>query len=339
MHKGSEYASHISLYSDKNPKGQDAEYYLINGSNRYHTVRRVLQVIDMLEISAARDAMIKILFEWISFTEYDRNQADIYGRMSSKGMAERKIKNVKAEWRYYNNYIDLVLALFGEYLAKPALQQEELIADEVLKSEKVRILVTSVTKSINEFAFETFGSVERLDEILAKGPYAPLREAKTWTVWRNSYKEISTAAKIPFLYDITTAFKKVLDWEELPMANGMITKDNMRINVSTPREEFFWTSRARFANVPIWAAPSYTTHLLLTVARLAQVDRTTQESIRELQAYAYAIFAYWCRHYPHTATPIHRMYGVMTAAQEFDVPRLACEPSTMYAQALGFIQG
>jgi hypothetical protein len=330
MHKGSEHCIQHAVYSGENPKGNDAAYYLIDGSNVAGVRERVQLTCNLLDIAAsAHMPMLLILAEWIKLTEYDRQQADIYKRMSAEGMQTRKEAGIKAEWRYYNNYIDLVLALFGEHLSTPSLLQENEVAGQVLGSKKIQKLVASVSDKISLYSVQSFPAEER-DKLL-KGAYASLHPAIDWSTWLSSFAAMSTEQQIPFLYDITMSFKKKLDWSEQPMDLGKITKDNMRINVSTPNEDFYWTSRARWAEVPIWAAPSFTTQLMLLVAKNAGAG------VEEIQAFAYAIFAYWCRIYPHTATPIHRMYGVMTAAQEFAVPPLACAPGTMYAQAMFFI--
>jgi hypothetical protein len=330
MHHGSENCIEFAVYSGENPKGNEAAYQLIDSSNEAGVRRRAQLMFNMLGIEVTAHAgMFDILAQWIRCTDYDKLQADIYKRMSAEGMQKRQEAGINAEWRYYNNYVDLALALFGEYLSKPTLDQETEVAGLVLTSEKVNTQLTSVCKKINAYAEEKFEEVDR--NKLVKGAYSTLHANLTWTQWDEGYEGMSTTEKLPFLYDITMSFKKKLDWTEQPMDQGQITKDNMRINVSTPNEDFYWTSQARWAAVPIWAAPSYTTHLMLLVAQEAGA------TVDELQAFAYVIFAYWCRVYPHTATPIHRMYGVMTAAREFKVPVLACDPAQMYLQAVMFM--
>ncbi|MHC8381702.1 hypothetical protein [Pseudomonas sp. LB3P14] len=330
MHKGSENCIQFAVYTGENPKGNEAAYELIDGSNQAGVRDRAQLTFNLLDIDASAHApMLDILAQWIRFTEYDRQQADIYKRMSPEGMQKRKEAGINAEWRYYNNYIDLVLALFGEHLSKPTLAQETEVAGLVLSSERIRALVSSVSQKISTYAQALFDESER-DKLL-KGAYASLHPSLDWSAWVSGFADMSTEKQVPFLYDITMSFKKKLDWSEQPMDLGRITKDNMRINVSTPNEDFYWTSQARWAAVPIWAAPSYTTQLMLLVAKNAKA------TVQELQAFAYAIFAYWCKIYPHTATPIHRMYGVMTAAREFEVPVLACAPDKMYLQAMLFM--
>ncbi|MFS2124639.1 hypothetical protein [Pseudomonas sp. Pseusp97] len=330
MHKGSDGNILYAACCGENPKNNDSAYYLFDDSNSAAVARNLITVFLRLDIEkSALRPMLALFFQWTLCSEFDKAQKDIYGRMKKEGMDERAKYGIRAEWRYYNNYIDLTLALYGEYLSKPTLTQEIFVAHLVLGSQKIETLLKAVTSKINEYAESTFPSENR--DALVHGNYADLHPDLTWAQWVKSYSAMSTDVLVPFLYDITMSFKKVLHWSEEPMDHGRITKDNMRINVSTPNEDFYWTSRARWATVPIWAAPSYTTHLMLLVAQKAKA------SVEEIQAFAYGIFAYWCIKYPHTATPIHRMYGVMTAAREFEVAGIACEPSTMYHSAIEFM--
>jgi hypothetical protein len=330
MHKGSDGRILHATYSGENPKNNDEAYYLVDDSNKAIVVSNLIKVFVRLDIDISAIPSMQTIFQrWIAYSNYDKIQKNIYGRMSKDGMSERAKYNITAEWRYYNNYIDLALALYGEYLSTPTLNEEKFVATAVLRSEKVVELLRATSAKINTYAETTFPEQKR--DALLCGAYASLHAPITWLEWKRRYREMSTDELLPFLYDLTMSFKKVLNWSEGPMDHGRITKDNMRINVSTPNEDFYWTSRARWAAVPIWAAPSYTTHLMLLVAKNANA------SIDEIQAFAYSIFAYWCIKYPHTATPIHRMYGVMTAAHEFNIANIACEPMTMYSSAIHFM--
>jgi hypothetical protein len=328
MHKGAEKWIEHAVYTGERPKGKEDDYVQVTETDVIKAKFHVSKLVPMLGIPLQYTSdLMRFLDEWIRSTPYDQEQKNIYKMMSEEGMNIRAAHKIPANWRYYNNYIDLVLALYGEYCSQKKLEVESRVAEKILRSQKVSILLRSVAMKISVYAEKTFKENER--DLLIQGKYKTLHPNMTWVEWKNSCKTMSAMILVPVLYDITMSFKKPLKWVEKPMDGGKITKQNMRMNVSTPNEDFDWTARARWAEVPIWAAPSFTAQLMLLVAKnaLATPD--------EIRAFAYGIFAYWNQLYPQTATPIHRMYGVMTAAREFGVQdkAKACDPEKMYLEA------
>lgn len=328
MHKGADDAVKHAVYTGERPKDNEDAYYHVTPELAAGVWDNVAALRP--ELGIPDDAMVemrRVFSDWVSGTAYDASQNNIYAMMSKQGMDERARARALANWRYYNNYVDLVLALYGEVTAARNLKQENEIATLVLRSQRITDAMRTIAVEVNKLAEATF--TDKRDG-LVKGAYATLHVDLTWAEWKERCATMSSDELVPFLYDITMSFKKPLKWSEPPMDDGKITKDNMRVNVSTPDEDFYWTSRARWADVPVWAAPSYTAELMLRVATIAKVP------VRGIQAFAYAIYAYWNRVYPHTATPVHRMYEVMTTAKEFGVEAPACDPKTMYAVAMSF---
>lgn len=331
LHQNANASLVDAVNSGINPKGNESQYVHMPAERFSEVAAAVGELAARLELSPSDlVAMNRVLRDWMSSTEYDRKQKDIYGMMSAEGMKAREAEGQLANWRYYNNYIDLTLALYGEVLCQKNLERENEVAKAVLQDLKVARLMVSVARKITAFA-EKEDSFSGKRDALLRGNYATLHAAYTWAEWCTRYSGLSTQELVPCLYDITMSFKKVFAWTEPPMDGGRITKDNMRMNVATPNEDFYWTSRARWAEVPVWAAPSYTAQLMLLVAQRAGASE------EELRAFAYAIYAYWNQVYPHTATPVHRMFGVMTTAREFGAPEAACDPTKMYKEALKFL--
>lgn len=329
MHKDADLYVNHAVYSGKRPKGNEASYIQINPQNRDAVVERVMSLVPLIGIKAdCKINMIHVLDEWIKSTGRDDKSPSIYKMMDKGGMDERKSKNIIANWRYYNNYIDLVLSLYGEYSSRGNLEIENNVAKMVLESASVRDHTRSVARKLSEYAEKVCDESE-LDGLLV-GAYKSLHSRMEWGKWTDGCTALEVKDLVPFLYDICSKLKLKLEWEEAPMGGGKITKDNMRMNVSTPDEDSDWTSGARWADVPVWAGPSYTTHFILTVAKESGATGN------EIRALAYSVFAYWNQCYPHTATPVHRLYGVMTAAREFGVPGFACEPKQIYLHAVSF---
>ena len=332
LHKGASNNINYAVYSKERPKSNEKNYELITPQSEPTVIKHVTELAPKLGIpSVAIPQLLGLLKSWLKSTAYDKKQLSIYGMMSPDGMSARLKANLPAEWRYYNNYVDLVLALNGEVLSKENLLRETLLAVDVLQSPVLCNKINSVANKINQFVLLKFKGDK--DELI-NGQYKTLHtQCDTWDKWTglvSSHK--STEILIPVLHDISKSFKKLADWNEPPMADGRITKMNMRMNVSTPNEDSNWTASARRANIPIWAAPSYTAHLML------QMARTSGGDIIDIQALAYGIYAYWSIVYPKTATPVHRLYGVMTAASEFGVSDIACNPETLYNECARFIR-
>ncbi len=330
MHKDAERWPGFAVYSGKRPKGNEMDYVFVRPEDKAAVMNYVRPLA--LELGVPGEALPgleHVLENWLQSTEFDRQQKqNIYNMMAHEGMEARRAQGIPANWRYYNNYTDLVLALYGELCSQDNLLVEDNVAAYLLASQKITGLLRDVAGKITVHAEHIFP--EPRDALVQKA-YKDLHpHIRTWEDWKAGFPTMTPRELVPVLYDITMSFKAPLNWTEPSMDHGKITKDNMRMNVSTPEEDFYWTSRARWAAVPIWAAPSYTAQLMLLVAKNAGAETD------EILAFAYGIFAYWNQVYPHTATPIHRMYGVMTAAQEFGVPALSCDPKRMYIFAIHF---
>jgi hypothetical protein len=331
MHKGSELRIFDGVYADDTPKGNDDKYEVVEGKEREAVISRFIQVSTALGISRKDiPSLLRILVSWMRYTAYDRRQTTMYNMMSKDGMDARRTAGIPAQFRYYNNYVDLTLALYGEYTSTPTLITETALAGDILRSPGIAKLMVALTKKINTYAENNVSDTASRNKLLIE-KYAKLHAKLDWESWVKCYSAADSSTLLPYLYDITHNLSKIIKWTETPMDGGRITKETMRVNVSTPREDHDWTARARRSNLPVWAGPSYTTHQMLSVAEKAGARP------EEIQAFAYVIFAYWNQVYPDTATPVHRMFGVMTAAVEFGVSPLASMPESMYNQALYFL--
>ena len=327
MHKGAGRWIEHAVYSSQRPKDSTADYEQIK--NAEEAWQHVSKLIGMLEIPRSYTNDLRdLLIDWVKSTDFDQTQPNIYKMMSPEGMKAREKVGLPANWRYYNNYIDLVLALYGEYCSQGNLKTESNVAAHILQSQKISTLLRNVAKKISTYAQKIFNETEY--DALLTGNYSTLHKGMDWKTWIKEINRMNVKELVPILYDITMSFKMPLKWTEPPMDKGRITKENMRMNVSTPNEDFYWTSGARWADAPIWAGPSYTAQLMLQIAKNSDAEAD------EIRAFAYCIFAYWNQVYPQTATPIHRMYEVMTTAREFGVPEFACDPKWMYLHAVSF---
>lgn len=318
-----------SVNSEVRPKTNENDYEHVTEKNVHEVWGKAQKVIRALDLHRYETHIREYFVKWYRTSPHDSQHISIYKMMSSEGLIERKKLGINADWRYYNNYIDLVLALYGEYCASNKLTIENALSIEILKSQHIRRLMQSLTEKLNRHAEIKLNEPNR--DYLLRGKYDGLREVEvsSWVQWKIKYSDFYPDVLLPFLYNITHHLGK--GWKEKPMNNGKITKQNMRVNVSTPEEDSDWTANARWHNMPIWAAPSYTTQQMLTVAREAEAD------LDEILAFALTISAFWGVKYPHTATPIHRMLGVMTAAVEFNIPADYGKPQTMYNMARRFI--
>ena len=332
LHKNADIDIFNAMNTGERPKGNASAYSEITKDRMESVWANTLQVAKALELDPFQQQMKLVFDKWCRATEHDSKQSDIYKMMTAKAMEERKRAGINADWRYYNNYVDLVLALYGEHCSAAKLGLEKSISEKILSSNSVRDHMIILTTKINIFAETAIVDSKARDKLL-DGKYKTLRKDQSadWAKWKRSYCDMPLTELLPSLYDITHAID--INWSESPMHDGKITKANMRVNVSTPEEDFDWTSNARWNEIPIWAAPSYTTHLMLTFATKAKANRL------ELLAFAYTISAYWCVAYPHSATPVHRMIGVMTAAREFNIPSMCCDPEQMYVSAQLFLVG
>lgn len=332
MHKGSELRIFDGVYSEDTPKGNDDKYYPIKSNEESRTViSNFLQVCNALDINRKDiPSLYRILISWMRYSNYDNDKKTMYTMMSIEGMAARKKEGVVAQFRYYNNYVDLVLGLYGEYTSTPTLITETALAGDILRSKGIEKIMVALSTKINAYAESKVTDTVQRDKLL-KEKYSPLHADLDWKTWKECYGTLDSATLLPYLYDITHNLAGTIKWTETPMDKGRISKETMRVNLGTPREDHNWTARARRHNLPIWAGPSYTTHLMLSIALNAGAIE------EEIQAFAYVIFAYWNQIYPDTASPVHRMFGVMTAAVEFGVNPLASVPDSMYNQALYFL--
>lgn len=82
----------------------------------------------------------------------------------------------------------------------------------------------------------------------------------------------------------------------------------------TLKENSGYVMAARVQGMPIWAGPSFTTGRMMRMAEWAGAPAA------ELEAIAWAIFAFWNQCYPTSSTWVHRFHEVMDMAANWNVP-------------------
>jgi hypothetical protein len=167
LHKGADRAIIHAVYTGEVPKGNEASYDLVTPHDFVRVATNARHVMRALGIrESSHLGLMRILFSWIQATAYDLQQATIYTMMSAEGMEARRRAGISANWRYYNNYIDLVLALYGEYLSKTNLIREGLVARLVLASPRIAAQMVSLATKISlhvEITFRAEQSAASLD--------------------------------------------------------------------------------------------------------------------------------------------------------------------------------
>lgn len=336
IHKEADLYPLISIYTGRVVDKNIEDYYLVvrsqNSGNQF-LFERVKERLDIvfrsLNIKNYKQCY-SILNDWVKFTELDAKEETYRTMMNTINMERRLNDKINAQFRYYNNYVDLALALYGDYCALGNLEQENGVAKIILSSKVISGHLKTLGEKLIKFVDKEF---PRESDSLLGGAYQPLHRVSLWGNFKGTYKILPTEVIVPVLHDVmrSIAKSKEKDWNLKNMDSGKLKKEEMRHNVSTPNEDFYWASRARWTNVPIWAGPSYTVQSMLECAKKCDAN------VDEIQSLAYGIFAYWNQIYPHTATPVHRMFGVMTAAKEYNVPLEACDAESMYEQAIKFL--
>ena len=82
----------------------------------------------------------------------------------------------------------------------------------------------------------------------------------------------------------------------------------------TLKENSGFVMAARVQGMPVWAGPSFTT------ARMMHMAASAEAGPEELEALAWGIFGFWNQCYPTSSTWIHRFHEVMDMAANWGVP-------------------
>lgn len=308
-----------SYTSDKKPI--DAEFVLLTDFKE--TLQKVCESLDFIGIPYNDSFGILVreqLKNWMSIKSDGTVMDSKFGDFD-----KRAKEDILAEMRYYNTYEELAWALIQSLgLQTPPQKrdtknEEQLLASIVLTSTKINDHLSSLIHKI----FEHIKSI--CWEIKGRPAYGRLHGDE-------NFKRLFLTLKMDGL-SVRDQISRLHDMKDLFLAQGYamqdtkepeydlttergpikISKETMRYNVGTLDEADPWTLFMRERGRNLWAGPSYTTYQMLEMAR------TVRGTADELEAVAYAIFAYWCMVYPHTATPIHTFHEVMTPAQSFGV--------------------
>ncbi|MFP2910293.1 hypothetical protein ACLESD_35690 [Pyxidicoccus sp. 3LFB2] len=311
-------------------KKRDPDGYVVVKGDLLQTVARSVyrtaEKLDLLKTDVSLQRIFQVLRAWAHVSEKeDRTWVDektVNAPIFSKKLwEERENENRRAEVRVYDNTVDLVLAIVGFIRAQPNETLERKLAKDVLFSARISRLVVSACEKVYEKVKTDI--VKRGvdgDEVIRR-EYKDLHK-QSWAVWTNSFRRESPDLNIMVLHDIYNYYDTEEKWPG-PWSDDAIgeqlkkrlfkNKSTMRHNVGTVNEDTDWAARARWHGLPVWAGPSGTTYGLCHMLRT--VGKVTND---ELLACAYALFGLWASpRYPKTATPIHHLFGVMTAVSEF----------------------
>ncbi|MCL2292747.1 MAG: DUF4157 domain-containing protein [Candidatus Bathyarchaeota archaeon] len=234
---------------------------------------------------------------------------------------DRRYKEgVFAEMRYYNTYEELAWALVQSL----GLQNQPGLWDTENDEEKVAHIVlrdSSIQQSLGSLITKLIDTAQKWwkDDKLKTPVYGELYGAKNFDeVFKDLHANLDVADQIMRIHDLKGLFlgkRKITDLcpDYILIVNQQkrihIDKTGMRYNVGTVDEADPWVIFNRERGRNLWAGPSYTTYQMLEMAEQVGATRSEKEAV------AYAIFAFWCVKYPHTATPIHTFHEVMTPAQ------------------------
>lgn len=263
------------------------------------------------------------------------NSDGVVVRTENNDYQKRKDEKIQGEMRYYHTYEELAWALTRtlgldqekDKITGDSKEDEQGIARSVLSNATIKQLLLSVGAKVSRCICSS------IDLTGMSGDYYKLHGKKfTEIIELFSTQQASVNAKdsIAMLHDLSSGIflNKALTWikDLKKIENPSITiksrgsgsvstnKIDMRYNVGTVDEASDWTLFMRsLGHNNLWAGPSYTAYQMINMAK---ESGGTQD---ELDAIAYAIFAYWCVEYPHTATPIHTFHEVMTTAQALGV--------------------
>jgi hypothetical protein len=256
----------------------------------------------------------------------------------------RAAAGIPAEMRYYVTFEELAWALVQACGFQAALDLSDDYDAEIAVAKSVSIS-ENVLKNLQTALDRIFDKIGKITiECMTGIPdYASFHKINSWEDFKKNYEEKykpkSFVGLITFLHDIKSYFaiskndilskkpdeivvhgtKKAIDSKK----NGdlsrnfpeklKINKEDMRYNLGTVDEADPFVLFMRERGRSVWAAPSFTTVSML------EIVKRCSGTPDELTSVAYGIFAFWCIHYPQTATPIHTFHEVMAAAQAYGV--------------------
>lgn len=258
----------------------------------------------------------------------------------------RAASQMPAEMRYYVTYQELAWALVQASGLQAAPNMFDDVYAEIAVAQSVSIS-SVIHENLRAALSKIFSKIAKIDvEGMAGNPdYASFHEIENWATFKAEYEKKympkSFVGLISFLHDIKSYFaiKKHAILKNKPeeiivrsvkKKSGMspgkkgdapidfpgevrINKEDMRYNLGTVDEADPFVLFMRERGRSLWAAPSFTTVSMLEIVKACGGSKN------ELTSVAYGIFAFWCIHYPQTATPIHTFHEVMSAAQVFGV--------------------
>jgi hypothetical protein len=282
--------------------------------------------------------VLALLREWISASGGDDPAAwELRRRMGQ----QRHILE-------FADHTNMARALFGEFLGRMALDEENALGKGTVRSGWVLAHLRALADRLRlHLAGPT--APEVLKPILA-GQY-PDKWLEYRPLFRKPGAELLRVLKDPdafyfedlmvTLHDLMTVMRKLAP-ALLEVPRERTTGTFFRINeqgepsftrrpidgsdafrYKTPagpqqhftlKENSGFVMAARVQGMPMWAGPSFTTARLMHMAQLAAAPP------EELEAMAWGIFGFWNQCYPTSSTWIHRFHEVMDMAANWGVP-------------------
>jgi hypothetical protein len=319
-------ARFLGLSYDEHKKPKESQFVLL--TDFHDTLTELGVCIENLGFANLNEDAIAnialLLHRWMSI-----GKDGTVVQTDDKEYDRRKEEGVFAEMRYYNTYEELAWALVQSLGLQnqpgwgDTKNDEEIVAHIVLNDSSIKqslgSLITKLIGPAQKWLEDDKQKNRETSSKLKIPDYGKLYDAENFDkVLGGLLTNVNVADQIMRIHDLKGLFlgdKNITDvcpnyfLDVNQLGKIHIDKTRMRYNVGTVDEADPWVIFNRERGRNLWAGPSYTTYQMLEMAE--QVKATASEK----EAVAYAIFAYWCVKYPHTATPIHTFHEVMTLAQ------------------------
>jgi hypothetical protein len=285
-----------------------------------------------------KQEVLAILREWISASGGD-------------DPAAWRIRQANGQQRHileFDNHTDMVRALFGEFLGRMAIEDENALGAATVQSRYVRAHLGALLERLRDKLMDPLTPATLkplLDEKsdFSKLEYQPLYKKKTAHIAKvlkdpDAYyfqdhvvtlhdicsymkKNAGKVVEVPEDKSVGTYFR-INDLGEAEYTRRPIRgtadfrhKGDGKENLNyTLKENSGFVMAARVQGMPIWAGPSFTTGRLMKMAEWAGARP------EELEALAWGIFAFWNQCYPTSSTWVHRFHEVMDMAANWGVP-------------------
>ena len=266
-----------------------------------------------------RSEALALIKSWMSVSQYQ---------------SVRMLKSQIYLHRKFPHLTDMAVYILAQIHAQPVLLAENQLAKQAINNDYISGQLNSlIPKLVQRFEHHTHSTIAREFKTFHKGRYWP------WYIGRFrgafQYPErYSIATKIAAIHDLSDYYhytknnnsfpyqhithvpeeKAVASNKEGEKESFLNARDNDGIGPQIKLREIYPIMRAaRIHNKPVQGGPS------LTTGRLMQMSRDANATVEELEAVAWAIFAFWNQSYTTSASGIHHFHFVMDMASNYGV--------------------